>query len=259
MHLLSQAQGTVRWDAAACAFVPDRVPDGYSRCVGDGERGRGGAAAAPLWAVEPPPGRRWDECFVDQQRDATVADLHRAVGAGLRSPEHVKRFTTIGTASDQGRTSGVVALGVLADLIGTDIAELGPTTFRPPYTPVGFGLARRTRPRRAVGPGPHDRDPRVARGARRRLRGRRPVEAPVVLPARRRGHGRRRAARVRARRASRVAMMDASTLGKIDVQGPDARDLPQPPVHRATSPRSPSAGASTACCAAPTGWCSTTA
>ena len=52
----------------------------------------------------------WRTHFVDLQRDATVADIHRAVGAGMRSPEHVKRYTTIGTGADQGRTSGVGTL-----------------------------------------------------------------------------------------------------------------------------------------------------
>ena len=84
--------------------------------------------------------------FVDLQRDATVADIARAVGAGMRSVEHIKRYTTIGTAHDQGKTSGVIASGITAELLGSPIEELGTTTFRPPYTPVAFAaLAGRDR------------------------------------------------------------------------------------------------------------------
>ena len=105
-------------------------------------------AAAPnlvLWRVPDPAGRR-DTQFVDLQRDATVADIARAVGAGMRSVEHIKRYTTIGTAHDQGKTSGVIASGITAELLGGPIEELGTTTFRPPYTPVAFAaLAGRDR------------------------------------------------------------------------------------------------------------------
>ena len=93
-----------------------------------------------LFAVEPEEGAGWDEHYLDLQRDATVADLQQAVGAGLRSPEHVKRFTTIGTANDQGRTSGVLTLGVLAGLIGAEMGSVHPTTHRPPAVPVPFSL-----------------------------------------------------------------------------------------------------------------------
>jgi sarcosine oxidase subunit alpha len=62
-----------------------------------------------LWRVADPAGTASQ--FVDVQRDATVADLERAVGAGMRSMEHIKRYTTIGTAHDQGKTSGVVVVG----------------------------------------------------------------------------------------------------------------------------------------------------
>lgn len=255
VHLFSQAGGTVRWDAPVGGFVPDRAPAGVmavGSCAGthalDGclaEGVAGGAAAAEaagfvadvgsapraprrsetpgqlLWSVPPPPGHGWDEHFLDAQRDATVADLRRAVDAGLKSPEHVKRFTTIGTASDQGKTAGVVALGVLAELLGKDIAELGPTTFRPPYTPVAFGLlAGRDRgelsdPVRTTAIHPWH----VEHGAVFEDVGQ--WKRPWYYE--REGEG-MDAAVLRECRAARegVAVMDASTLGKIDVQGPDA-------------------------------------
>ena len=88
----------------------------------------------------PAPDGSWDRHYVDLQRDATVADIRRAVGAGMRSPEHVKRRTTIGTAADQGRTSGPLARGVLAGLLGVPAGDLGPTTARAPFAPVSFAL-----------------------------------------------------------------------------------------------------------------------
>ena len=88
-----------------------------------------------LWRV---PGREQDQ-FVDVQRDATVADVARAVGAGMRSVEHIKRYTTIGTAHDQGKTSGVIASGITAELLGR--------AHRSSWAPRHFG--RPTRPSRS--------------------------------------------------------------------------------------------------------------
>ncbi|MEU9387878.1 glycine cleavage T C-terminal barrel domain-containing protein, partial [Streptomyces sp. NPDC048279] len=159
--------------------------------------------------------------FVDLQRDVTVADLARATGAGLRSVEHTKRYTTAGTAGDQGKTGGVLASGVVAELLGVDVSALGLPTFRPPYTPVAFAaLAGRHRgalhdPVRTTAlHGLH-----VAHGALFENVGQ--WKRPWYYP--RDGEDRETAV-LRECRAARegVALMDASTLGKIDVQGPDA-------------------------------------
>ncbi|MPY98043.1 MAG: FAD-dependent oxidoreductase [Actinophytocola sp.] len=165
-----------------------------------------------------------DARFVDLQRDATVSDVLRATGAGLRSLEHVKRYTTIGTAHDQGKTSGMVAAGIVAEALGEDLAERRPTTFRPPYTSVPFAaLGGRDRgelydPVRVTAL----HDWHVAHGA----------EFEDVGQWKRARHYPRydedmHAAVLRECRAARegVALMDASTLGKIDVQGPDAPAL----------------------------------
>ena len=69
------------------------------------------------------PAEDYSRHYVDMQRDATVADIRRAVGAGLRSVEHVKRFTTIGTGSDQGKTANVNAIRVAAELLGVTPAS----------------------------------------------------------------------------------------------------------------------------------------
>ena len=165
--------------------------------------------------------RSLDASFVDLQRDVTVADLSRATGAGLLSVELVKRYTTAGTAHDQGKTSGVLASGVVSTLLGVDVGELGTTKFRPPYTPIGFAaLAGRERgvlydPVRTTGAHPWH----VAHGALFENVGqwKRPWYYPhagETMDA--------AVARECAAARTGVAFMDASTLGKIDVQGPDA-------------------------------------
>ncbi|MEO5832927.1 MAG: glycine cleavage T C-terminal barrel domain-containing protein, partial [Nakamurella sp.] len=168
--------------------------------------------------------RSLDASFVDLQRDVTVADLARATGAGLLSVELVKRYTTAGTAHDQGKTSGVLASGVVATLLGVDVGDLGTSSYRPPYTPVGFAaLAGRERgalydPVRTTGAHPWH----VAHGALFENVGQwtrpwyHPHPGETIDAA---------VARECAAARTGVAFMDASTLGKIDVQGPDAGEF----------------------------------
>jgi sarcosine oxidase subunit alpha len=176
-----------------------------------------------------PSDRRSPPRFVDLQRDATYADVLQATGAGLTSVEHVKRYTTIGTAHDQGKTSGVIASGIVADALGVDIAELGTTTFRPPYTSIAFAaLAGRDRgalfdPVRVTSIHPWH----VEHGARFENVGqwKRPWYYPQLD-----SFGEPEdldAAVLRECTAARtgVAMMDGSTLGKITVQGHDAAEF----------------------------------
>lgn len=165
--------------------------------------------------------RSLDASFVDLQRDVTVADLARATGAGLLSVELVKRYTTAGTAHDQGKTSGVLASGVVATLLGVDVSELGTSSYRPPYTPVGFAaLAGRERgalydPVRTTGAHPWH----VAHGALFENVGQ--WKRPWYYPHPGETLDTAVARECTAARTG-VAFMDASTLGKIDVQGPDA-------------------------------------
>ena len=167
--------------------------------------------------------------YIDFQRDATLHDLKRAVGAGLQSIEHIKRYTTIGTAHDQGKTSGMLTIGALWQLNNStegknhslSPADIGTLSFRPPYIPVPFAaLAGRER-------GPLS-DPirisplhqwHVAAGAEFEDVGQ--WKRPWYFP--KSGESMDQAVRrecIAAREG--VAMMDASTLGKIDIQGPDA-------------------------------------
>ena len=77
--------------------------------------------------------------FVDYQNDATAKDIKLALREGFRSIEHVKRYTTTGMGTDQGKLGNMHALGIIAETAGVKIGELGTTTFRPPYTPLSFG------------------------------------------------------------------------------------------------------------------------
>ncbi|SBT94385.1 sarcosine oxidase subunit alpha [Streptomyces sp. DI166] len=253
-HLFSQSGGKLRHDEALGTFVPDTcrqaaevagaasgVFDLADALVQGAAAGARAVAAEgytprtpslphvpprptptpPMHVYVVPGGPAEAPRFVDLQRDVTVADLARATGAGLRSVEHTKRYTTAGTANDQGKTSGVLASGVVAELLGVDISALGTTTFRPPYTPVSFAaLAGRDRgtlsdPVRTTAL----HEWHVAHGALFENVGQ--WKRPWYYP---RDGEDMEAAVLRECRATResVGFMDASTLGKIDVQGPDA-------------------------------------
>ena len=218
VHLWSQAGGRLRWDERIGAPVPDGELPGVE-CVG---RVTGaGLPDAPPFAL--PEGDE-DEVFVDLERDVTLADLRRAVGAGLRSLEHLKRYTTIGTGSDQGKTANVNAIRAAAELLGVHPGELGTTTFRPPYVPVSFAVVAgrergplfdpvRTTPMHPwhVAHGAVFEDVGQWRRPRFYPRDGEDMEAAVL----------RECAAAR----EHVAIQDVSTLGKIDVQGPDALEF----------------------------------
>ena len=96
----------------------------------------------PLWFVHHGKGRAW----IDQQNDVTVKDVKLAHQENFTSVEHLKRYTTLGMATDQGKTGNVVGLAVMAELTGRSIPETGTTIYRPPYTPVALGtLAGRSK------------------------------------------------------------------------------------------------------------------
>ena len=157
------------WDPAIHAFVAGDLPDGM-RVAGSAagrfslgealvEGARRGAEAAqdcgfkaseaepaptidqetvsvaPIWRVA---GSR-RKAFVDYQNDVTDRDIELAAQEGFRSVEHLKRYTTLGMATDQGKTSNLAGLAIMAELTGKTIAETGVTMFRPPYTPVAIG------------------------------------------------------------------------------------------------------------------------
>jgi sarcosine oxidase subunit alpha len=237
VHLFSHVKGALTYDASLGSFRPaGSLPgiavigaaNGTLDLAGVVQDGAGAEApvvdADPsrtptkvIWRTDGDPSKQ----FVDIQRDATVADIRRAVGAGLHSVEHVKRYTTIGTAHDQGKTSGVIASGITAELLGRPIEDLGTTTFRPPYTPVAFAaLAGRERgslfdPERITAVHPWHVDAgAVFEDVGQWKRARYYPEPGEDMDT--------AVLRECAATRSGVGILDGSTLGKIDVQGPDA-------------------------------------
>ena len=93
-------------------------------------------AITPFWYVQSGKGRAW----VDLQNDVTIKDIKLSHQEGFRSVEHLKRYTTLGMATDQGKTSNVLGLAVMAELTGQTIPQTGTTIYRPPYTPVAIGV-----------------------------------------------------------------------------------------------------------------------
>ncbi|MHC5261966.1 2Fe-2S iron-sulfur cluster-binding protein [Streptomyces sp. UC4497] len=257
--LFSQARGKLRYDAELATFVPTEAlatvrtagaADGLrtlGECLGSGIAATAtalealGVAVAPfgvpaaatelpspsavLWRVPSPrDGADGTAQFVDLQRDALASDVFRATRAGLRSVEHVKRYTTIGTAHDQGRTSGILTSGIVAEALGEEVADLGTTGFRPPVQPIAFAaFAGRNRgelfdPVRVTALHAwHERHGALFEDVGQ---WKRPWYYP--LPGETMDDAVQRECHA-ARNG--VAMMDGSTLGKISVQGPDAGEL----------------------------------
>ncbi|HRD29974.1 MAG TPA: glycine cleavage T C-terminal barrel domain-containing protein, partial [Caulobacter sp.] len=174
-------------------------------------------------ASDPTPAGR-GKAFVDFQNDVTAKDVRLAVREGFRSIEHIKRYTTTGMATDQGRTSNLNALSIASDALGTPVPQVGLTTFRPPFTPVTFGaLASFSRD--------GDLDPLRLTPLHDWAAGRGAVFEDVGLWRRARYFPRTgetmREAVARECLATRrgVGLFDASTLGKIEVVGPDAAEF----------------------------------
>lgn len=213
-------QGSVAGAAAAVAagFAARAAP---ALATSDGKAG----SLRALWQVPHPRGSsRAPKQFVDLQNDVTAADIELAIREGFESIEHVKRYTAMGFGTDQGKTGNVNGMGIAAQALGKGIPQVGTTTFRPNYTPVSFGAVAGLE----LGDG---FDPvrttamhawHVEHGALFEDVGQ--WKRPWYYP----GPGEDlRAAVDREVLAVRhsVGMFDASTLGKIDIQGPDAATL----------------------------------
>jgi len=254
LHLSSHQGARPRFDEQRAAFVPAQLPAGM-RVAGaaNGERttaealaagARAGVAAAealglgarapaipaveaetsaqqPLWRVAGAKGK----VFVDFQNDVAASDVELAEREGFRSVEHMKRYTTLGMATDQGKTANVNGLALLAARAGQTIGRTGITTFRPPYAPVAIGAlagphrGKDFRPLRL----PPAHGWAVEQGAVF-------VETGPWLRAQyfpRPGEPDWLAAVIREVTTVRsaVGVCDVSTLGKIDLQGADAAEF----------------------------------
>ncbi|MDA9598216.1 sarcosine oxidase subunit alpha family protein [bacterium] len=162
--------------------------------------------------------------FVDYQNDATAKDIKLALREGFRSIEHVKRYTTTGMGTDQGKLGNMHALGIIADTTGVKMGEVGTTTFRPPYTPLTFGTI--------VGRNVGEYFDTFRRTPMNDWHVNNKAEFENVGQWKRawyypRGNESMHEAVQRESLATResAGLLDASTLGKIDIQGSDASEF----------------------------------
>ena len=251
LALTTHLGGKPQWDGAASAFIPSDLPPGMAvagaarahyalpaaladganagaeaaaACGFDGaappmpQAEPGDGAASPLWACPKARGK----AFVDFQNDVTTSDIAVAHREGFRSIEHLKRYTTLGMATDQGRTANVNGIAVMAALTGQGVERTGTTRLRPPYVPVAIGAlaghhrGRDYRPTRLT----PAHDWAIEQGAvfneagawLRASHFARPSDADWLQAASREALAVRQA----------VGVCDVSTLGKIELVGPDA-------------------------------------
>ncbi len=258
VHLHAQSGGKPRFDLEKACFVPGDTSQSQTSVgaangmflTGEGiEEGRqAGVRAAklcgfelsedmpvqlddddaepysiePLWRVPSDRPKDAGKQFVDFQNDTTVKDIEIAAAEGYRSIEHLKRYTLLGFGTDQGKLGNINGMAILSKILGQDIAQTGTTTFRPFYTPVTFGAVAG----RELGDQFFDPVRKTAlhqwhvdHGAIFENVGQwkrpwyYPHEGETMQDAVNREC-------VTARK--QVAMMDASTLGKIEIYGPDA-------------------------------------
>jgi len=175
-------------------------------------------AVTPFWQVKDIKRRAW----LDFQNDVTVKDIKTAHAESFRSVEHMKRYTTLGMATDQGKLSNMGALAVMAELTGQTIPQTGTTIFRPPYTPVTMGALGSGGAGKGFAPERYTttNDWAVEKGASI-------VEVGLWhraswFPREGETNWRQSCDREVNMVRSTVGVCDVSTLGKIDVQGPDA-------------------------------------
>ena len=241
VHLYAQARGKLRYDEALAALAPVGGVAGLAvagaangaftldEALRDGHGAGGGEGAAPnapagqyrieaAWPKIDDEGRRW----IDFQNDVTLKDVALAAREGYVSVEHLKRYTTLGMATDQGKTANVNGIAAMAALTGRAIDETGTTTYRPPFVPVPMGVIAGRRRGALINPLrrlPLEAEHRAEGGQMREYGGwLRPAwygpDDPELAIQ-------REAARAR----DTVALFDGSSLGKIEIIGPDAASL----------------------------------
>jgi sarcosine oxidase, subunit alpha len=259
VHMFSQSRGKVAWDADSERFLPgtyaqdcvsvgacngtDGLAETVAEALAAGEIAAketrpkakkasvkikvegGGNWAGGMIGAGPGAGKdRVVKAFVDYQNDVTAKDIRLAVQEGMHSIEHVKRFTTNGMATDQGKLSNLHGLAIAAETLGREIPKVGLTTFRAPYTPTTFGAI--------VG---HARGELFDPTRRTPMHGLE-VEAGAVFEDvgqwkrawyyPRAGEDMHAAVNRECKTVREAAgMFDATTLGKIEVVGPDAAEF----------------------------------
>ncbi len=259
VHLHSHALGRIDWNDDLAAFVPGEARQahvsvgaargayGLTACLADGFKAGADAAEASGFATaalpdtpctDEPESRPlqafWavgtgKKRFVDLQDDVTADDVVLAHREGFVSVEHLKRYTTLGMGTDQGKTSNVIGHALMAAARGEPIPQVGTTRFRPPYTPVAMGAfaggdrgRHHTPVRRSAMHDWHAANGAVFVEAGHWLRPQYYLEADEPDLKRFMDAAITREV-VNTRNA--VGLVDVSTLGKIDIQGPDAAEL----------------------------------
>ena len=236
VHLWRHAGGKLDWSGAASALLPGKAPEAMAaigaangtfdlepalaeaRAVALGNAPAttdSGYSIRPLWPEPGAQGRQW----IDFQHDVTLKDVELAARENYVSVEHLKRYTTLGMAADQGKTSNMAGLAAMAAIQGKPIPEVGTTTFRPPFVPVPLELYHGQRRGQLLNPlkrlvlEPEHRQAGAALGEyggwlRPGWYGAKPADQAIrdeVLMAR-----------------GTAGIFDGSPLGKIEVMGPDA-------------------------------------
>ena len=259
VHLFAQSGGKARWDDEQACFVPTELSQnrrscgsangvfGLGNCISEALQAGVVAAKAtgfkaqlpdmpeivdedegqiqPLWLVPSPhKDRQGPKQFVDYQNDTSAADIKLAIQEGYKSIEHIKRYTALGFGTDQGKLGNINGMAIAAQTLGQTIPETGTTTFRPAYTPVTFGAIAGSElgdlfdpVRKTAMHAWH-----VENGAEFENVGQ--WKRPWYYP---KAGEDMHAAVSRECKATRdsVGIMDASTLGKIDIKGPDAAEF----------------------------------
>ena len=260
VHLFSQSRGQLKWNEELLAFLPGQcaesthsagacrgvyeleavLADGAAAGAAAAGAAAAGAAAGASGAMAaagavpraaqgylgalPQAAPSGDKSFVDWQHDVTTRDLELATREGFQSIEHVKRYTTTGMATDQGKTSNLNAMAIVAKQLGVPIPQVGLTTFRMPYTPVSFGSFAgtsrgdlfdpvRTTPMHAWAQAQGAVFENVGLWKRARYFPRAGEDMHTAVA--------RECLAVR----SHCGIFDATTLGKIEVVGPDAAEF----------------------------------
>jgi len=249
VHLFCQARGKLAWDEARAAFLPGDPVEGIAvagalngavslsevfasatkamSALGEtkaatprstGAEATGGVLAA--WPIPGAKGRVW----IDYQNDVTAKDVELAARENFVSVEHLKRYTTLGMATDQGKTSNLAGLALMANITGRSVPEVGTTTYRPPFTPVPLASFAGTLGGELMSPVrrlPLENVHRANGAVFQEYGG-------WLRPAHYGGAGADadRTIQDEARRARQsVALFDGSTLGKIEVMGPKAAEF----------------------------------
>lgn len=244
LHLWSHSKGTIKWNKDLSAYIPDKAHENVC-CIGSCNGSFGIAKAlnegnsvfenSKKYIVKEQSfgtgvvssnipsyvSKEKQKAFVDFQNDVTEKDISLAVQEGFKSIEHVKRYTTNGMATDQGKTSNLNALEIASREVGSSIEKVGLTTFRPPYTPTTFGTFVGYRDKELFDP---VRKTPIDAWAESNSA----IYEPVGLWRRARFFPKddenmdQAVARECKSTRDSLGIFDASTLGKIEVVGPDA-------------------------------------